>query len=67
MRDNGFGDLGFYTLGLMFFFMGLFSFLSAPIIHKLGEKGAFSLSTFCYGASGLTFLIPIYRSERPDN
>jgi hypothetical protein len=67
MKENGFGNLGFYTLGLMFFFLGVFSFLAAPIIQCLGEKGAFSISTLCYGIATATFLIPLYKSQYPEN
>lgn len=38
MSDDGFGQLGFYILALLYFFMGIGSLISTAVINKFGTK-----------------------------
>ena len=37
MNDDGFGQMGFYILAVLYLFMGIGSILSTAIIKKLGS------------------------------
>jgi hypothetical protein len=70
LKDNGFGQLGYYSLAVSFMLFGMFSFLSAPIVRKLGSRISLSVGSFCFGLRICSFLLPIYfagmsEEERP--
>jgi hypothetical protein len=67
LKDNNFGQLGFYSMSLMFLFFGFFSFFMGPIVRKLGDKYAFSLGTFCLSFYIGGFFLPMMRAEYKDN
>jgi hypothetical protein len=53
MKNDGFDDLGFYILAILYFFMGMGSLLSTAINNKLGVK-------FCLmvgGAGNVTWIL----------
>ncbi len=43
METDGFGDLGYYILAILFFFMGMGSIISTAAMNKLGTKGCMVL------------------------
>jgi MFS family permease len=54
LRDDGFGNLGFYSLALYYCFFGVTGLFAAPIVTKLGERYALVFGTagyICYTAS----------------
>ena len=67
LKDNDFGDLGFYSLGVLYFFFGASSFVSAPIVGCLGDKWSLSLGMFTYTFYLSAFIPPCLRSEDPEN
>jgi MFS family permease len=38
MNEDGFGQLGFYILAVLYFFMGIGSLISTAIINRYGTK-----------------------------
>ena len=38
MMEDGFGQMGFYILAVLYLFMGIGSLVSTAIINKLGSK-----------------------------
>lgn len=63
MEENGFEQLGFYILAVLYFFMGLGSLLSTAIINKFGTR-------FCLVLGGIgnvqwivSTLLAVYRKE----
>jgi hypothetical protein len=67
LKDNDFGNLGFYSLGVLYFVFGCSSFITAPIVRKLGDKKALSIGAICYAFYTGSFIIPLMRSEYPEN
>jgi MFS family permease len=43
LDDDGYGNLGYYVLAVMYFFMGLGSIISTAVINKIGTKGCLCL------------------------
>eukprot|EP00347_Sterkiella_histriomuscorum_P001726 403370919 len=41
MNEDGFGQLGFYILAILYLFMGIGSLISTAIINKLGSRNCF--------------------------
>jgi hypothetical protein len=44
----------------------MFSFLSAPIVRKLGSRISLSVGSFCFGLRICSFLLPIYFAENKE-
>lgn len=65
MRDDNFGDLGFYSLGLNYGCFGLFSFLSAPIVKKWGAKRSIIIGCLTYCIFIGAFILPCLSLENP--
>ena len=43
-----FGDLGFYSLGVLYFTFAFSCFIATPIVNKCGERFSMTLGSFCY-------------------
>jgi MFS family permease len=48
LEDDGFKNLGFYSLGFFYFCMGISSFFAMRLIEKLGDKWAIVISCVTY-------------------
>ena len=48
LEDLGFGDLGFYSLGVLYFTFAFSCFIATPIVNKCGERFSMTLGAFCY-------------------
>ena len=48
LKDSGFGNLGFYSLGLYYLAFGFAGFLSSPIIKKFGDRKILGIGALCY-------------------
>jgi len=55
MEENGFKQLGFYILAILYFFMGIGSLMSTAIINKYGTR-------FCLMIGGLGIVVWILSS-----
>jgi hypothetical protein len=67
LNDGGFGQLGFYSLGLMYGVFGILSFFSAPIIRKLGDKWSIVISCFICVIGTVAQLLAVLRGNYPDS
>jgi len=67
LEDNKFGNLGFYTIAIIYFFFGSFSFIAAGIVRKLGDKWAMTVGGLCYVLYCAAFILPLKRTEYPEN
>jgi len=67
MKDNNFGNLGFYSLGILYGSFGVSSMFAAPIVNKLGVKCALGCGALCYVFYLGAFIPPLLRSEFPEN
>ena len=48
LDDLGFGDLGFYSLGLLYFTFSFCSFIATPLVNKCGERFSMTLGSIWY-------------------
>jgi hypothetical protein len=48
LSNNGFGDLGFYTMATLYLAFSLSSFFSPFFVLKLGDKTSLFVSGLCY-------------------
>merc|ERR1711957_262249 len=66
LKDNHFGQLGFYALGVLYGSFGISSFFSAPLVHYLGHKKSLILGSLCYAIYIAGFILPLERSQHPE-
>jgi hypothetical protein len=67
LDENDFGNLGFYSLGLLYCVFGFCSFIASPIVKKIGARWCLILGAFCYSFYVGSFVLPAYRTEFPDS
>ena len=48
LEDLGFGDLGFYTLGVLYFSFAFSCFIATPIVNKIGDRASMFLGSIPY-------------------
>jgi hypothetical protein len=66
LAENGFGNLGFYSMGVSFFSVAVCSFISSNVVTKCGDRLALvggSLTNSLYAA---TFILSSYYGDNPD-
>ena len=67
LGDDGFDNLGFTSLAVLYLVFSGASFFSTAIVNKIGYvQVAMSLGSFCYTFWILCFLLPSYYSEAID-
>ena len=63
MREEGYDQLGFFELGVMYLFLGIGSLIATPIMHKLGHpKWCMIIGASCDALWILTSIIPSMKS-----
>jgi hypothetical protein len=68
MKDNGFENLGFYSLATLYFCFSLCSFFATAIVNKIGNiKVSLSLGAFCYSFWVLCFILPSFYHQWIDD
>lgn len=55
--DNDYGDLGFFSLGILYAAFGVSSFVSFPIVKFLGARMSHAAGSFCYVVFVSSFII----------
>ena len=55
--DLGFGDLGFYSLGVLYFAFSFSCFIATPIVNKCGERISMTLGALCYTLYIASFIL----------
>lgn len=65
LADNDFGDLGFYSLGVLYMSFAACSLISSKVVAKCGEKSALVGGSLCYSLYIGTFILSSYRGLNP--
>jgi len=66
LQDNSFGELGFYSLSVLYLVFGAACFVSLPVVKKLGAKACLVIGALCYTVYVSSFILPAFRSQNPD-
>ena len=67
LEELGFGDLGFYSLGVLYFSFAIFCFIATPIVNKCGERFALVLGSLCYAPYAAGFILASASIKHSDN
>ena len=62
LQDNDFCNLGFYSLGVLYFVNGISALFSLPVVKKLGSRYSLVIGALCITTYVATFILPAYRS-----
>ena len=61
LQDDGFGNMGFLSLAVLYLVMAVCSFFSTAVVNKIGElKVAMCCGGLCYSFWIACFLLPSY-------
>jgi MFS family permease len=66
LDDLGFGDLGFYSLGVLYFAFSLSCFVATPIVNKCGERISMTVGALCYTLYTASFMLASAPLQYPD-
>ena len=65
--DNlGFGNMGFYSLGVLYFTFSFCCFIATPIVNKCGERFAMTMGALCYTTYTASFILASAPGKYPD-
>ena len=67
LKELGFGNLGFYSLGILYCAFAFSCFIATPIVNKCGERLAMVLGALCYWPYITSFLLPSASIKYPDS
>ncbi len=65
LSDNNFGNLGFYSLSVLYLVFGFSCFVSLPIVKYLGPKKCLIFGALCYTFYVSTFILPAFKTQNP--
>ena len=57
LDELGYGDLGFYSLAVLYCLFGLSGFFATSIVDKCGARLSMFLGTLCYTAYIAAFMV----------
>ena len=63
LADNGFGGLGFTSMGCLYVSFATCSFFAPKIVYKCGERLAMFAGALCYTGYIATFILSSYRGD----
>ena len=66
MKDDGFDNIGFYSMSLLYLAFAFGSFFSSAIVNKIGERLSLFIGGLCYFFRIVCFLLPAYYSSYPE-
>ena len=66
LDDLGFGDFGFYSLGVLYFAFSLCCFIATPIVNKCGERFSMTLGALFYTLYTGSFILASAPGKYPD-
>jgi len=67
MDELGFGDLGFYSLSVLYFTFAFSCFIATPIVNKCGERFSMTAGALCYWLYISSFLLPAASIKYPES
>merc|ERR1711957_699616 len=59
MLDSNYKTLGFNAMATCYITFGILSFVSAPIVTKIGDKWSLFVGTICLGVYSGVFILPL--------
>jgi hypothetical protein len=60
MADDDMGNLGFYSMACMYLVYAILSFISTPLVNKLGIRASLVIGSLSYFFWVLCFLFPAF-------
>ena len=67
LKQDGFDNLGFTSVAVLYLFFGIFSFFSSAIVNKIGTINiSMSLGAMCYTFWIVCFLLPSFYADLSD-
>ena len=66
MRENGFGNIGFYALAIRYLVFGFSSFFTLSIVKRFGTKRCFVVAPLGFTTFVASFILPAYRAAGAD-
>jgi len=57
LDDLGFGNMGFYSLAVLYFAFSFSCFVATPIVNKCGERFAMTVGAMCYTLYTACFIL----------
>lgn len=64
MKDNGFDNLGYYSLALLYFCFSICSFFATAIVNKIANiKLSLAIGALCYSFWVLCFILPSFYAQ----
>ena len=67
LADNDFGNLGFYSLGLLYIVFAMCCFFATKIVKKCGARFSLVGGSLCYSFYISTFILSSYRTYHLDS
>jgi hypothetical protein len=58
LEEDDFGNVGFYSLSILYCVFGSCCFISLPVVKRLGAKCCLILGAFCYTFYVASFILP---------
>ncbi|CDW72384.1 major facilitator superfamily protein [Stylonychia lemnae] len=66
MKEDGFDNMGFYSMSLLYLAFAFGSFFSTAIVNKIGVKFSLFIGGLCYFFRIFCFLFPAYYNENKE-
>lgn len=66
LDDLGFGNMGFVSLGVLYFAFSFSCFVATPIVNKCGERFAMTMGALCYTLYTGSFILASAPGQYPD-
>jgi len=67
LSDLGFGNLGFYSLAVLYFSFALSCLVASAIVNKMGERFSLAVGSQCYTLYISSFALAAASAEKPDS
>jgi len=63
LKDNGFGNLGFNSVAINYFFFGTCALFVSPLVKRLGSKYSMFIGSLPYTLYIASFILAALRSQ----
>ena len=67
LDDLGFGNLGFYSLAVLYFIFAFSCFIATPIVNKCGERFSMTVGSMCYTFYTASFILASLPGQYPED
>ena len=66
LEDLDFGNMGFYSLAVLYLTFAFCCFIATPIVNKCGERFSMTAGSMCYTLYTASFILASAPSEYPN-